>query len=519
MMRTRVAIVVAVLLGGCQIPSFCQQAGPFSLDKLLSCLNDPYISTRALVQAIEVRGIGFLVTEETIARLQQAGADSRVLEAVRKAGEEFRKRAYGEIQIRSIPVGATVWIDGKEVGATPFADELPVGRKHVRVGGVQGYKEYQCEVDVEPGRSKLVEVSLLRLLKLKIFTDPSGADVSVHTETGEPVGRGTTSQETPVTIDGLALGVVVVRIVKECYRPIEERVFLAKDRELRYMLQEQKGWLKIATQPKNAAIYIDGIERGSSPLSLGLCPGSYTIVARKPPKFRDVALPISLKPNDTASVELKLEPVVEAPLPPGEPDWLHVGGRGSLYRSFRPSNTKTHYYVPMTVFWGWNTRIGILRFLELECEAGRFNTPVTVSYYDLLTETIGQLTGTQTILGIVFKQPRRPGRIIRTSLSLGLIHLRCHNFRLTGEVWANPRGDYYYRLEALELRHGTGCYLGVGFDLFLGRRVALTVENKFTFGSLRMKSKATLEGYGEVEGPTVNAWDSVNSVGVELSLF
>ena len=67
---------------------------------------------------------------------------------------------YGSLNVESTPIGATIYIDGKEVGKTPrYIDEVLIGRRALRLVK-EGYEEYSETVSVAKGERKQVKATL-----------------------------------------------------------------------------------------------------------------------------------------------------------------------------------------------------------------------------------------------------------------------------------------------------------------------------------------------------------------------
>ena len=67
---------------------------------------------------------------------------------------------YGSLNVESTPIGATIFIDGKEVGKTPrYINELLIGQHRLRLVK-EGYDEYSETVSVAKGERKQVKATL-----------------------------------------------------------------------------------------------------------------------------------------------------------------------------------------------------------------------------------------------------------------------------------------------------------------------------------------------------------------------
>ena len=67
---------------------------------------------------------------------------------------------YGSLNVESTPIGATIYIDGKEMGKTPrYINEVLVGQRALRLVK-EGYEEYSETVSVAKGERKQVKATL-----------------------------------------------------------------------------------------------------------------------------------------------------------------------------------------------------------------------------------------------------------------------------------------------------------------------------------------------------------------------
>jgi hypothetical protein len=94
----------------------------------------------------------------------------------------------GLFHIGSTPAGATVWLDGEQVGVTPLdLEDVPLADHRVRIA-LEGYADVYRPVDTSDGRKGSLDVTLPeRGSKLVIKTSREDASVSIN---GAAVGRG-----------------------------------------------------------------------------------------------------------------------------------------------------------------------------------------------------------------------------------------------------------------------------------------------------------------------------------------
>ncbi|MGB9681354.1 MAG: PEGA domain-containing protein [bacterium] len=116
----------------------------------------------------------------------------------------------GELTVSSNPSGASLYIDGRFLGYTPYDGNVPVG-KHSILLQLSGYQDYQKDINITPARPTKIDVKLKPIPlegSLYITSNPSGADVFIN---GDKKGK------TPLRIGGLKPGQYQITIIKSGY--------------------------------------------------------------------------------------------------------------------------------------------------------------------------------------------------------------------------------------------------------------------------------------------------------------
>ena len=100
---------------------------------------------------------------------------------------------YGSLNVESTPIGATIYIDGKEIGKTPrYIDEVLIGQRALRLMK-EGYEEYSEKVSLAKGERKQVKAVL----------NKQEVQQSIETTT-------TASEYQTITIDGVSFTMKLV---------------------------------------------------------------------------------------------------------------------------------------------------------------------------------------------------------------------------------------------------------------------------------------------------------------------
>jgi formylglycine-generating enzyme required for sulfatase activity len=184
--------------------------------------------------------------------------------------------AWASVRIDSQPPGATVQVDGEQVGVTPLESELLQGERRL-VLTLEKYKALSLPLQVQAGTDLVLDTLQLQPAdgRLLVGSDPVGASVSV-----DGVFHGTT----PVTL-ALASGVEhTLRLTKPGYQRFDKQLQLAADEEqsLDARLRPQYGIVFVTARPADATLQVDGRDAGKATQRLQLTTRSHTLVFSKP---------------------------------------------------------------------------------------------------------------------------------------------------------------------------------------------------------------------------------------------
>jgi hypothetical protein len=174
--------------------------------------------------------------------------------------------------------------------------------------------------------------------RLKIVSTPAGASVTV-----DGVDKGTT----PVEVSGLPLGMRTVRFSQTGYRSVERQVMLSRSRPERslevalvatpppklvpaaspapaappartattataapsakapsapapVLTAKGNGSLVIQSEPSGAAVSVNGMARGTTPLTIGVLPAGPYIVKLSLPRHQPQSLTVRVAPGERA---------------------------------------------------------------------------------------------------------------------------------------------------------------------------------------------------------------------------
>jgi formylglycine-generating enzyme required for sulfatase activity len=183
--------------------------------------------------------------------------------------------AWAAISLRTSPPGATVRIDGEDVGTTPGRFDVLAGERNLEVV-LSGYNPWTRQLVVEAGQPQtLPEIALREAdARLALVSQPAGAQVSLGAEY-----RGVT----PLTLSVPSGEAHEITLFKPGYDVAVRSVQIApgQTESLEVTLKPQLGIIDLATQPDGAQLEIDGRPSGQATQRLTLTAVPHRLVIRK----------------------------------------------------------------------------------------------------------------------------------------------------------------------------------------------------------------------------------------------
>jgi formylglycine-generating enzyme required for sulfatase activity len=182
---------------------------------------------------------------------------------------------WAPVTIGSSPEGATVRIDGEEVGRTPATADVLEGGHDLELR-LAGYKPYRTRLNVLANQPYSPPVIMLRPSdgQLTLTSEPAGATVSIDDEY-----RG----QTPLEIE-LAPGVDhQISVSKTGYDTAGDTLRLesGRSREIHVSLDARYGEIEISSEPAGAELIVDGEAVGTANQTLRLTATPHVIEVRK----------------------------------------------------------------------------------------------------------------------------------------------------------------------------------------------------------------------------------------------
>lgn len=201
--------------------------------------------------------------------------------------------AFAPVSVDSVPAGARVLTDGRELGVTPLAVELDAGRHALAIEHPQ-YRRFESQITVQAGQPMRIGPVELGLPdgRLVVRSSPAGADVSIG---GRYRGR------TPLAA-GVAPGMPQeVMVSKAGFTAVTRTVTVESraERELALALEAVLGEIRVSGDPVDAELFLDGVSRGAAHQTLTLPAAPHQLEIRKAglAPFRATVVPRAGQPQ------------------------------------------------------------------------------------------------------------------------------------------------------------------------------------------------------------------------------
>ena len=183
-------------------------------------------------------------------------------------------RSGSRLTVTSTPVGASVTLDGGDVGVTPWSAETRPGKHKVSINAV-GYVKDERLVQIQMDRDTVVDFAPRRM--------PGAARLSVETE---PPAQ--------VRVDGKELGVSPLsaevqpgehqlEITLDGYKTVAQQVAIDAGQGLSVRIPMQRAQaqepplIAVSSDPAGAQIFLDGKLAGATPLKVRTTPGPHEV--------------------------------------------------------------------------------------------------------------------------------------------------------------------------------------------------------------------------------------------------
>jgi formylglycine-generating enzyme required for sulfatase activity/predicted Ser/Thr protein kinase len=142
--------------------------------------------------------------------------------------------SFGALDVTTDPVGADVFLDGKNVGKAPLLLEKLAKGAHQVSARKPCYADEKQQVKVFSGKTATLSITLATICgSAAVSSDPVGATVYLD---GETLGR------TPIDVANLSQGNRMLRFEKKGYPPREESVFITAGQHATLSVSLSREW-------------------------------------------------------------------------------------------------------------------------------------------------------------------------------------------------------------------------------------------------------------------------------------
>jgi formylglycine-generating enzyme required for sulfatase activity len=208
--------------------------------------------------------------------------------------------AFSPVTIESIPAGARVAVDGRDLGATPLTTELDAG-SYVLNLSASGFRRWEGAIQVQantPQKIGPVELGLPDGI-IAVRSAPQQADVAVA---GRYRGR------TPLDV-ALSPGVdYEINVSRAGYEP-SRRVLRVRPGErvaMNVSLKPILGEVTVRGEPADAQVFVDGEPQGAANRTLSLPSAELTLEVRRE-GFQSYSTKLTPQPGFPRVVEYRLQ--------------------------------------------------------------------------------------------------------------------------------------------------------------------------------------------------------------------
>lgn len=284
--------------------------------------------------------------------LQQAPAISPERRAeVEQLIAGLERERIGFVRVTSQPEGATLTLDGRELGQSPLDAAVPVSPgEHVLTAALAGHEVARADVTIVAGRTEEVVLRLPRIRPARLSLDvrPAGATVFID---GEPVG--TSPFGAPLSMQP---GSYALETSLDGHRTDRRRVRVDAGNVVRVSVRlvALPARLVLDVSPRDAAVRIDGRPSPATPSGTEtrggaalLSPGRHRLVVTAD-GHDDFTTSVVLSPGERRALRVRLtrRTVLSSPW-----FWVATGaavvGAGTAgYFLLRPDTDRTEVGAP-----------------------------------------------------------------------------------------------------------------------------------------------------------------------------
>jgi len=198
--------------------------------------------------------------------------------------EALRGSLIGLLRVSTVPMGASVYLDGQSIGTTDIAEQPVLAGSHKLRVERKGFEPISEDVLIQARQTLVRTYPLVRTAaSLSVTTIPAGVEITMD---GQPAGKtpqGETEISMPLVVDGLGLGRHLIDFRKPCYESATRALTIENIQDLEIptvQLAPSVATLSISSTIPGEA-FIDGTTSlGKLPVTdAQICSGPHTVEA------------------------------------------------------------------------------------------------------------------------------------------------------------------------------------------------------------------------------------------------
>ncbi len=211
------------------------------------------------------------------------------------------KPRWGTIRIETEPSGAKVFLDRKEIGTSPLAEQKLQSGVYKIQAELPLYHDTEQEIKVSDGDNKVIRLNLKQAFgSLSVVSTTAEAEVYLD---GKLAGK------TPYNKEVIPSGTYQLKLMKDLWSDHEETIVVKDSQDVKKNINMNKNFGTLKVLAEGAFIFVNNKSVADNHYEINTLPGKYSLKAEK--KYHKTAeQDIFLKIGETKEVTLIPEPIM-----------------------------------------------------------------------------------------------------------------------------------------------------------------------------------------------------------------
>jgi eukaryotic-like serine/threonine-protein kinase len=285
-------------------------------------------------QNIRIRKEGFIPVDTSLSisygstenlTINLAKLSANEVQSEQTVIQSTEEKKSGTISITTNPPDASVFMDGANVGLTPYVKDNIIPGNYKLLLRKKGYADISESLKISAGKTYSVSKNLTSVTTLKINSEPSGADVLLNNKS---------AGKTPYTNNQTLPGEYNVTISKPGYKTYTDKIKITDTQaasEINAKLDQIAGKIEILVRPFGS-IYVNEqlkVKDTSSPFSTELPGGNHRIKVTHP-TYGSIEKEIKIKDEKTVKFNFDLSRVMKLTVISNPPNCeIFINGQSS----------------------------------------------------------------------------------------------------------------------------------------------------------------------------------------------